>query len=734
MSGVTRIRLRLRYVTPRNDLSARSTGGGFTYRFMQEWTSWPLLEKVLGEMLVHIGNWIKHRVSHELDISRQFPGGLATISPFLAAALLTAASLAPITAHAQDATWAPVNLGTTRSLTDPGNWSPSVVPTGIATFGETELEGKTPTTTAATTFGQITFTSLAASYSFSISGGNTLTLNNTGITNAFPTSQTFVVLPESTLLFTNSSSAGNSTIGFSIRGGTIRFADHSTAGSASFEDQSDATLQVAGNIYFTGNSTAGNAVISNNFHAATITFQDASTAGSATISNTSANGPSLIIFKDTSNAGSAVITSFTPNSSIVFQGTSNAGNATVTTNSADTITFAGASTGGQARLITNSGGVFDMSALTTAGMTAGSIEGVGDYFLGSKQLTVGLNNLSTQVSGVIADGGAAGGTGGSLIKVGSGTLTLSGANTYTGTTTVTAGTLAAGAVNTLPGLTALTVENPGTLNLAGFNQSIGSLAGDGAVTLGNATLTTGNDGTSTTFSGVMSGSGVLDKVGTGTFILAGNNTYTGGTTIGAGTLQLGNGGTSGGIAGNVVDNGTLAFNRSDVVTFPGVISGTGSLAQIGTGATILNATNTYTGTTTVTSGTLAIGDATHSAATLSGGGAVSVAPGATLGGYGGVAGSVANQGTIAAGNALTAFAGGPVGTFTIGGGLLNQATVKLAGSSIGNTLDVSSNYASAGGALTINTLLNVGGPLSDQVTDRLLIGGNASGVTSTPIP
>ena len=52
----------------------------------------------------------------------------------------------------------------------------------------------------------------------------------------------------------------------------------------------------------------------------------------------------------------------------------------------------------------NSGGVFDMSALTTAGMTAGSIEGAGTYNLGSKELIVGLNDLSTQVSGVTADG------------------------------------------------------------------------------------------------------------------------------------------------------------------------------------------------------------------------------------------------------------------------------------------------------------------------------------------
>jgi hypothetical protein len=80
------------------------------------------------------------------------------------------------------------------------------------------------------------------------------------------------------------------------------------------------------------------------------------------------------------------------------------------------------STGGQATFVTNSGGIVDMSFLTSGGMTAGSIAGAGDYYLGSNALTVGGNNTSTEVSGGIFDGGGNGGTGGSLIKVGTGTL------------------------------------------------------------------------------------------------------------------------------------------------------------------------------------------------------------------------------------------------------------------------------------------------------------------------
>jgi autotransporter-associated beta strand protein len=74
-------------------------------------------------------------------------------------------------------------------------------------------------------------------------------------------------------------------------------------------------------------------------------------------------------------------------------------------------------------------------------MTAGSIEGRGTYFLGSKALTVGGNNLSTTVNGTISDGGAFGGTGGSLVKVGTGTLTLAGTNSYAGGTIINGGAL-----------------------------------------------------------------------------------------------------------------------------------------------------------------------------------------------------------------------------------------------------------------------------------------------------
>jgi fibronectin-binding autotransporter adhesin len=190
------------------------------------------------------------------------------------------------------------------------------------------------------------------------------------------------------------------------------------------------------------------------------------------------------------------------------------------------------------------------------------------------------NAANTTFAGVIQDG--AGGTGQvSLVVEGPSTLALSGANTYTGGTTISAGTLQLGA-------------GGATGSIVGNVADNGTLAFDRSDTM--------------TFGGVISGTGSLAQLGAGTTILTGANTNTGGTTISAGTLQIGAGGATGSIVGNVGDNGTLAFDRSDTMTFGGVVSGTGSLAQSGAGTTILAGANTYSGGTTISAGTLQIGN------------------------------------------------------------------------------------------------------------------------------
>ncbi|MEO7072461.1 MAG: autotransporter-associated beta strand repeat-containing protein, partial [Rhodanobacter sp.] len=106
----------------------------------------------------------------------------------------------------------------------------------------------------------------------------------------------------------------------------------------------------------------------------------------------------------------------------------------------------------------------------------------------------------------------------------------------------------------------------------------------------------------------ITGSFDLVKSGTGTLVLAGSDSYSGGTTINAGTLQVGNGGTTGSITGNVTNNASLVFNRSDALAFAGIVSGTGSLTQAGSGVLTLTGTNTYSGGTTISNGALQLGD------------------------------------------------------------------------------------------------------------------------------
>jgi hypothetical protein len=154
----------------------------------------------------------------------------------------------------------------------------------------------------------------------------------------------------------------------------------------------------------------------------------------AGVVNNSASAPSFtnngaITFINASSAGNSIIVN-NGGFLLSFTDTSTAGNATITTSTGALTQFASNSTGGNARFITNAGGSVDFSGTSGPSgnnqITAGSIEGAGTYSLGANQLTVGSNNLSTTVSGSIQDGGSAGGSVASLVKVGTGTLTLSG--------------------------------------------------------------------------------------------------------------------------------------------------------------------------------------------------------------------------------------------------------------------------------------------------------------------
>jgi len=396
----------------------------------------------------------------------------------------------------------------------------------------------------------------------SSAGGATIT-NNVGATMSFnntSTAGTANITNDAALSFNNTSTAAGSQV-TNNAAATLSFNDTSTAGTA--------TIGNAGTVSFNTSANAGNASITNN-SGAFLDFNNASTASAATITN-NANGTTQ--FLNTSTAGNATIinmvngiTQFFTNSTAgsatidnnggltQFNNSSTAGTATITTRSGGGVFFVGTSSGGQATFITNAGGVFDMSGLTSAGTTAGSIAGAGTYFLGSKTLTVGGNDLSTTVSGVISDGGLSGGVGGSLVKVGTGTLTLSGIDTYTGANTVDAGALIVnGSVAASSGVT---VNSGGTLGGVGTVSTTTVNAG-GTLAPGNGNIGTLNVSGNLSF---MSGSTYLVEVGPAS---AGRTNVTGTATL-AGTVE----------AAFAPGNGVFTSNSYTILSAAGGRTGT----------------------------------------------------------------------------------------------------------------------------------------------------------------
>ncbi len=189
------------------------------------------------------------------------------------------------------------------------------------------------------------------------------------------------------------------------------------------------------------------------------------------------------------------------------------------------------------------------------------------------------------INNSIEDNASGYGSPSALTKVGSGKLVLNGRNTYSGVTTIGAGTLQLGSGSSGASLASAAVKNYGSLI---FNHS-----------------------DSITYSGVISGTGSMTKSGVGTLTLTGENTYTGSTVIGAGTLQIGNGLKFVSFASvGVKNSGTMIFNLGDSLDYSGAISGAGALTKTGTGKLTLSGSNSYTGLTTVGTGTMQIGNGT----------------------------------------------------------------------------------------------------------------------------
>ncbi|MBX9786203.1 MAG: autotransporter-associated beta strand repeat-containing protein, partial [Alphaproteobacteria bacterium] len=416
-----------------------------------------------------------------------------------------------------------------------------------------------------------------------------------------------------------------------------------------------------------------------------------------------------------------------------------------TTITAGTLTFTGDTTNLTGGMSNATAVVFDQAADSTF---AGNISGAGSFtklgagnltlsgtntYTGGTTITAGtLRGNTTSLTGNIIDNAAlafdqaAAGTfagdisgTGSFTKSGAGNLTLSGANTYTGVTTVNGGILQ----GTIPTATALTVTNPGVFNLTA-SQTIGSLSGNGGVTLNAFNLTTGGDNTSTTYSGILSGAGGLTKTGAGTFTLLGANTYTGGTTITAGTLT----GKATSLTGNIIDNAALVFiqTAATVGTFAGDISGTGTFTKLGAGNLTLSGTNTYTGGTTVTEGTL-----TGNTTSLTGNIVDNAALVFDQAAAGTFTGNISGTGAFAklgAGNLTLSGTNTYTGGTTITAGILTGNTTSLTGNIVDNAALVF-NQTSAG---TFAGIINGTGTFTKSGAGNLTLSGanTYTGVTT----
>jgi len=216
-----------------------------------------------------------------------------------------------------------------------------------------------------------------------------------------------------------------------------------------------------------------------------------------------------------------------------------------------------------------SSGTFDISATNSSTSITG-LAGAGDVNLGAKVLTL-TGSTNQTFSGVISSTSATGG----LTQSGSLTQTLAGANTYTGPTAVNAGTLAAGAIGSFAPSSNFTVASGATLDLADFNQTIGSLSGSGTVSLGSAILTTGNVN-DTTFAGTISGTtGGLTYVGSATFFLTAACSYSGPTVINNGLLLTS-------VADVLASSSAFTVNTNGILQLEGTNQTIGSLAGAGT--------------------------------------------------------------------------------------------------------------------------------------------------------
>jgi outer membrane autotransporter protein len=402
----------------------------------------------------------------------------------------------------------------------------------------------------------------------------------------------------------------------------------------------------------------------------------------------SGTGTTTLKFVNTYDGGTVINSGTLVGTAISFGSGAILDNATLVINQATDADFA--------NVISGNGTFIKQGASTLSLISASDFTGTTDIEQGTLQ--IGHGGTTGSIAGNIRDnsiltfdrsdnldfsGSAISGTG-SVVKYGAGTTVLSGANSYTGGTSIVVGTLVGGA---------------------------GSF-GTGAIQ-DNAALVI-DQAMSANFANAISGSGSVTKQGAGSLTLTGANSYAGGTTIAAGTLA-GSAGSFG--TGIVTDNAALVIDQPAAANMANVITGTGSFIKRGAGSLNLTGNSTLSGPTTVAAGRLAVNGALANSV-------VTVQNGATLGGNGTVGGVIAqNGGIVAPGNSIGALTIN--GDYSAAAGSVYQ--VELDSTGHADQLNVTGTATLANGAVLNITKTDADGYIGGTQYKLLTAAGGLNG-------
>ena len=467
------------------------------------------------------------------------------------------------------------------------NWSPASPNGGaaLALFGSSSVTSIF--ISADTTVADMIFGSTASPYTITVVGDWILTIDGAGVTNNSNKMQNIVSAADSGgngwIIFQNGASAGNDLVTYTAQGGLdtgrLDFTASATAGTANFIARSSTIIGgLGGIIEFFDSSTADHGTFTLN-------------GSTPTLPN--ANG-GRVDFYDSSNAGAATLIA-------------NTGVGPIASPTGGLIRFLGNSDGGTSRVEVFGNGRLDLQLhdLATA-VTIGSLEGDGYVLLGGRTLKIGSNNTSTTFSGTIT-GDEAGGTAGSVTKVGTGVLVLSGANNYVGNTTIANGELFLAQTGSLA--TASTIRLGDTV--ASSPGAIFSFGPGSGVTILNDIIVqasaSGTEGPRTILSLAANGNSNLlaSNIVMNTDLVVQSAAAGSSVANNPGTLHMS--GTTNVLDNTFEVNSNLRGNNADTYAIQGTVVVTGpltstlatggSVVKDGSGTLVLfNANNQYTGT------------------------------------------------------------------------------------------------------------------------------------------